>query len=67
MLNAMQRRFLLLLPLIAIAFGFSSCAEAPEKKPVGPTSENSNLSWTGQVTNPIQGQFGMMPQNQYRR
>ncbi len=64
----MQSRSLLLVPWVAIvAIGFTSCADEPEKKPVGPTSENSKLSWTGQVTNPIQGQFGMMPQNQYRR
>lgn len=49
--------------LIALA----SCASEPEKKPVGPTSDTSNISWTGQVTNPIQGQFGMLPQNQHRR
>ena len=42
-------------------------AKEPEKKPVKPTSDSGNISWTGQVTNPIQGQFGMMPQNQYRR
>ncbi len=47
--------------------GLCSCAETPEKKPVGPTSENSKISWSGQVTSPIQGQLGMMPQNQYRR
>jgi hypothetical protein len=49
--------------LLALA----SCASEPENKPVGPTSENSGISWTGQVTNPIQGQFGMLPQNQHRR
>lgn len=51
----------------ATLFALASCASKPEQKPVGPASENSSISWTGQVTNPIQGQFGMLPQNQYRR
>ncbi len=63
----MYSRFLLPLASLAAALAFTSCAGEPEKKPVGPTSENSRLSWTGQVTNPIQGQLGMLPQNQYRR
>jgi flagellar basal body L-ring protein FlgH len=44
-----------------------SCAEAPEKKPVGPTSETSKIPWNTQVPGQGMGQFGMMPQNQYRR
>jgi hypothetical protein len=63
----MQRRLLLSSAALATALAFTSCAGEPEKKPVGPTSENSRLSWTGQVTNPIQGQLGMLPQNQHRR
>jgi hypothetical protein len=51
----------------AALFALASCASEPENKPVGPTSDNSGISWTGQVTNPIQGQFGMLPQNQHRR
>lgn len=57
---------LLLLSTAALVF-LASCAGEPEKKPVGPSSDSSNISWTGQVTNPIQGQFGMLPQNQHRR
>lgn len=53
--------------LAASCCGLVSCAKEPEKKPVAPASDSSNISWTGQVTSPIQGQFGMMPQNQYRR
>lgn len=52
---------------ITALFALASCASEPETKPVGPTSENSAISWTGQVTSPIQGQFGMLPQNQHRR
>jgi protein-disulfide isomerase len=63
----MKRRFLLPSASMAAALVFSSCGGEPEKKPVAPTSENSRLSWTGQVTNPIQGQLGMLPQNQHRR
>lgn len=57
------------LPFVSLValFAFASCASEPENKPVGPTSENSGISWTGQVTNPIQGQLGMLPQNQHRR
>ena len=53
--------------LIAAACALASCADTPPQKPVGPTSDNSSVSWTGQVTSPIQGQFGMLPQNQHRR
>ena len=49
------------------AFALSSCGNDIDKPPPGPASENSSISWTGQVTNPIQGQFGMLPQNQHRR
>ena len=57
-----------LLAITALALlGLVSCANDAEKPPVGPKSENSSVSWTGQVTNPIQGQFGMLPQNQARR
>lgn len=59
----MIRFALITLPVLA----FASCANEPEKKPVPPTSQNSTISWTGQVTNPIQGQLGMLPQNQFRR
>jgi hypothetical protein len=51
----------------SIVFLLPSCATDAEKPPAGPTSDNSSISWTGQVTSPIQGQFGMMPQNQMRR
>lgn len=53
--------------LSAALLALTSCASEPEKKPVGPASQNSSISWSGQVTNPIQGQFGMLPQNQHRR
>lgn len=67
-LAAMTKRVALPCSVLALVFcGLCSCAETPEKKPVGPTSENSKISWSGQVTSPIQGQLGMMPQNQYRR
>lgn len=53
--------------LSATLLALASCATKEDPKPVGPASENSGISWTGQVTNPIQGQFGMLPQNQHRR
>jgi hypothetical protein len=53
----------------ALAAGFIlvSCAGEPEKKPVGPVSETSRIPWNTPVAGQGQGQFGMMPQNQYRR
>jgi hypothetical protein len=57
----MNRKLSLLFSVIAVGLGFSSCADEPEKKPVGPVSDNSPVAGQGQ------GQFGMMPQNQYRR
>jgi hypothetical protein len=57
--------------LLALAFicglGFSSCGESPEKKPIGPVSETSKIPWNTPVAGQGQGQFGMMPQNQFRR
>ena len=47
--------------------GFTSCADKPEKKPVGPVTETSKIPWNSPVPGQGQGQFGMMPQNQYRR
>lgn len=54
---------------IALATGLAmvSCAGEPEKKPVGPVSETSRIPWNAPVAGQGQGQFGMMPQNQYRR
>jgi len=61
-------RFLALLigassPIVFLA----SCADEAEKKPVGPTTETSRIPWNRPVPGQGQGQFGMMPQNQYRR
>lgn len=51
----------------AISLSVLSCAENTEKKPTGPTSENSSLPWNTPVAGQGQGQLGMLPQNQYRR
>ena len=46
----------------------NSCFEAPEKKPVGPTSANSKIPWNQPISGQGQGQFGMLPTSgQYRR
>lgn len=63
--GAMKR--VLLLFLSAACLGFPSCAEDPEPKPMGPVSETSKIPWNSPVAGQGQGQFGMMPQNQYRR
>jgi hypothetical protein len=58
--------FLLITAFLSGLF-LSSCANEAEKKPVGPTSETSRIPWNQPVPGQGQGQFGMMPQNQYRR
>lgn len=63
----MKRNVSLLLLILASAFGFTSCADDVEKKPVGPVSDTSKIPWNSPVAGQGQGQFGMMPQNQYRR
>jgi hypothetical protein len=50
-----------------VGLGFTSCADKTEPKPVGPTSSTSNMPWNSPVAGQGQGQFGAMPQNQYRR
>lgn len=52
---------------LAVSIAMVSCADEPEKKPVGPVSETSRIPWNTPVAGQGQGQFGMMPQNQYRR
>ncbi len=63
----MKRTVSLFLLVLAAGIGMISCADAPEKKPVGPVSETSKIPWNSPVAGQGQGQFGMMPQNQYRR
>jgi hypothetical protein len=63
----MKPQVSLLLAALVAGFGFTSCADKPEEKPVGPVSETSRIPWNTPVPGQGQGQFGMMPQNQYRR
>jgi hypothetical protein len=63
----MKRIAFLSILTLAAGFGFSSCADPAEKKPVGPVSQESKIPWNSPVAGQGQGQFGMMPQNQYRR
>ncbi|MES2438702.1 MAG: hypothetical protein V4584_06540 [Verrucomicrobiota bacterium] len=63
----MKRNAVLFLLVLTVGLGFTSCADEPEKKPVGPVSETSKIPWNSPVAGQGQGQFGMMPQNQYRR
>jgi hypothetical protein len=60
-------RILLLLSAATGIIALSSCADTPTKKPVGPVSQNSSISWNQQVPGQGLGQFGMLPQNQNRR
>ena len=57
----------LLFAALVAGFGFTSCADTPEKKPIGPVSDNSSIPWNSPVAGQGQGQFGMMQQNQHRR
>lgn len=61
-----MKRYILLLA-IAAGFGITSCAEEPVKKPVGPVSDTGEMPWNVPVAGQGQGQFGALPQNQYRR
>ena len=63
----MNRNFSLVFLVLVVGFGISSCADEPETKPVGPVSDTSKIPWNSPVAGQGQGQFGMMPQNQYRR
>ncbi len=67
MFSPMKRKLFLVLSAVVSGFGFVGCADEPEKKPVAPVSETSQIPWNTPVAGQGQGQFGMMPQNQYRR
>jgi hypothetical protein len=67
MFGPMKLHLALLLAALSGSLAFSSCAESTEKKPVGPATETSKIPWNSPVAGQGQGQFGMMPQNQYRR
>jgi hypothetical protein len=60
-----------LLLLIAGALGslvLASCVnKEPERKPVPPPSTTSKIPWNSQGPSGGGGQFGALPQNQYRR
>ena len=65
--EAMKRSLMSVL-VVVCGFGFASCGnQEPEKKVVGPVSDNSNMPWNSPQAGQGQGQFGMMPQNQIRR
>lgn len=63
----MMHNLIVLVAALVAGFAFTSCADAPERKPVGPVSETSRIPWNAPVAGQGQGQLGMMPQNQYRR
>lgn len=63
----MTLKFILLFTAMISSFGLIGCADSQENKPVGPASETSQIPWNSPVAGQGQGQFGMMPQNQYRR
>jgi len=63
----MKRKLFLMFSAMVAGFGLVGCADETEKKPVGPVSDTSQMPWNTPVAGQGQGQFGMMPQNQYRR
>lgn len=62
----MKRSLTIAVMAVMAGFGLCSCAE-PEKKPVPPTTETSKIPWNKPISGQGQGQFGMIPQNQFRR
>jgi hypothetical protein len=67
MLPPHMQKLCLPILVISMALGITSCVEGPEKKPIGPVSDTSKIPWNTPVAGQGQGQFGMLPQNQYRR
>lgn len=65
MVRFLQTPLSAVLPLSVLIL--TSCASEPERKPVPPTTETSRIPWNQPLPGQGQGQFGMMPQNQYRR
>ena len=63
----MKRHFSLFILVLATGFGFSSCADEAVKPAPGPSSDTSMMPWNSPIAGQGQGQFGAMPQNQYRR
>ena len=63
----MKRHITFGLLAFGMALGMSSCMKEPERKAVGPVSENSKIPWNRPIAGQGQGQLGMMPQSQYRR
>lgn len=59
---------ILLIAAASAAMLLASCeTKEPERKAVGPVSDNSKIPWNSQGPVTGQGQLGMLPQNQYRR
>jgi hypothetical protein len=44
-----------------------SCADKEPPKPVGPQTSSTRIPWNAPQKGQGGGQFGMLPQNQYRR
>ncbi len=57
----------LFLTIFLSVIALSSCAEKEERRPIGPVSDTSKIPWNSPVAGQGGGQFGMLPQNQYRR
>jgi hypothetical protein len=51
---------------LILGLGITSCVES-EPKPAGPVSESNQLPWNVPIAGQGQGQFGALPQNQFRR
>lgn len=67
MFTLMKRNISLVLLGLFVAFGFSSCMDDSERQPVGPVSDSTKIPWNTQIPGQGQGQFGQLPQSQYRR
>ena len=63
----MKRLILTALAAIMLPVVVASCADDANTRPAGPESGSSAMPWNTPVPGQGQGQFGMLPQNQYRR
>lgn len=66
----MKRESALMLLTLPVVVLLNSCATPEEqeaRKQTGPVSDTSKIPWNSPIPGQGQGQFGMMPQNQYRR
>ncbi len=67
-ISIMKMNFIVPLFALFSVLAITSCVtEEPKPKAMGPTSDTSKIPWNSPIPGQGQGQFGALPQNQYRR